>query len=72
MDEFIKFVTIPFAESVIKERKPRGMFITVENQKYIVIDNRTGDAHTNQCDTMQQAYDLANNIISKERKENEK
>lgn len=72
MDELIKIVTIPFAENVIMNRKPHGMFITSENQKYIVIDNRTGDAHTKQCDTMQQAFDLARGLLSKERKENEK
>jgi DNA uptake protein ComE-like DNA-binding protein len=45
MDD-IKKVTLAEASAIIESRKPKGMFYTIENGLYIGIDNRTGDAWT--------------------------
>ena len=34
------------AAKIIETREPRGMFYCIENSTYVGIDNRTGDAWT--------------------------
>lgn len=43
------------ADKVIEEREPQGLFITLSNTGYIAIDNRTGDAWTEEFNTLEEA-----------------
>lgn len=42
----IELITSKKATEIIEERLPFGLFIAKENNKYIAIDNRSGDAWT--------------------------
>jgi hypothetical protein len=39
---------------IIEKREPRGLFYTIENDIYVGIDNLSGDAWTEDFDTLAQ------------------
>jgi len=39
---------------IIEKREPRGLFYTIENDIYVGIDNLSGDAWTEDFDTLTQ------------------
>lgn len=43
------------ADKIIEEREPQGLFITLSNSGYIAIDNNTGDAWTEEFNTLEEA-----------------
>jgi len=42
----IKKITSEESSKIIKTREPRGLFYIIDNGIYVGIDNRTGDAWT--------------------------
>lgn len=46
MDNDIIKITPAEATQIIETREPRGMFYCIEGGRYVGIDNRTGDAWT--------------------------
>lgn len=42
----IRIINSTMADYIIKNREPRGLFIYCEKGRYVGIDNRTGDAWT--------------------------
>jgi len=63
----VKYVTTAFAEKVVKDKIEKGIFITFENQEYIVIDNRNGEATTKKFPNLQQAFEWARVIVEERR-----
>ncbi len=46
-------ITLSEAKEIIKTREPKGIFYTIENGMYVGIDNRTGDAFTEEFKTLE-------------------
>lgn len=65
----VKYVTTSFAEKVIQDKDQKGIFITFENQEYIVIDNRNGEAKTKKFPNLQQAFEWARLIVEERRED---
>lgn len=64
--ESITFITTNRAENLVVTYKPLGSFLTWENGKYIAIDNRTGDAWTEEFKTLKAAVRWLNGQGPKE------
>ncbi len=47
----IRFINATMANAIIESRKPLGLFVHREKGKFIGIDNRTGDAWTEEFTT---------------------
>jgi hypothetical protein len=63
----LKEVTLEKAGSIIESRQPLGRFYCKENDRYVGIDNRDGDAWTEDFDSIQECMDwLADKYVSKE------
>lgn len=53
--EEIQEISAEFAEQIITTRDPEGRFIYTTETAFIAIDNRTGDAWTEEFDTKERA-----------------
>lgn len=52
----IQKVSTEFAKTVIDTREPRGLFWHTDGEKFIGIDNSTGDAWTEEFDTKEECF----------------
>lgn len=50
----IEEITAERAEEIIEKYEPEGLFFFTENGKYIGIDNSTGDAWTEEFETLEE------------------
>lgn len=60
----IKRVSVKEAISIINNREPLGKFYTIENERYVAIDNTAGDTWVEEFMTLASCKDWLNELES--------
>lgn len=67
MENNIKEISSEEVEKILNTRKPLGLFYTIENNKYIAIDNLKGDAWTEEFNTLPECFGYLLNYYAESR-----
>lgn len=55
MDDIVEVSEKSFLHSVIETRIPLGNYICQDGEKFVAVDNKTGDSWTEEFDTKEEA-----------------